>query len=231
MRNRNFLVIFVGMALTLFFASHGVAQAPILGWDKARFGMTPEELKDTYKKEEEYFEQEPHIGDFWAVTQENRFGIDSLLGWSGPLPYTLCIREWRVLGKEAGVYFRFVNTKLFEIEIKGAPIYEKAELEELKSKLKNALVGKYGKPFREERLEREKVLKWKDSNNNLLILRIRLKPAKGNGSMTLASILFPPSPSYTAKYVDKELKEIWERKTKEWEKEKKRLKEKGVKSF
>jgi len=143
------------MALTLFFVSHGTAQVPILGWDKARFGMTPEELKDTYKEEEEYFEQKPHIGDFWAVTEENMFGSDSFFGRSGPLPYTLCTSEWRVLGKKAGVYFRFVNTKLFEIEIKGKPIYEKAELEELKSKLKNALVGKYGKPFREEQLEKE----------------------------------------------------------------------------
>jgi len=230
MRNQNLLVFFTELTLFLFLIPLALAQAPIEGWDKAKLGMSPEELKDAYKEEEGYFEQRPHLGDFWTATKENRFGRTLLLfGWSGPLPYTLYTGELRVLGKEAGLYFRFVNTKLFEIEIKGRPIYEKAELEELKLKLKNALVAKYGKLIREEQLEEEKLLKWKDSNDNLLIFKIRLKPAKGGGSGM--SGLLPSFPSYTVKYIDKELKEIWERKKKEWENERKSLEERGVKSF
>lgn len=220
-------MISLWLSLILLFVSQTIAQVPIEGWDKAKFGMSPEELRDAYKEEEEYFEQKPHLGDFWSVTEENRFGrIHPLFGWSGPLPYTLYTGELRVLGEKAGLHFRFVNTKLFEIEIKGKPIYKKAELEELKSKLKNILAAKYGKPIREEHLEEEKLLKWKDSNDNLLIFKIRLEPAKEGGS-----ILLPSSPSYTVKYIDKELKEAWGRKMKEWEKEEKSLEERGAESF
>ena len=45
MRNRKILIIFMSMNLVLFLTSKVLAQAPIEGWDKAKFGMTPEGLK------------------------------------------------------------------------------------------------------------------------------------------------------------------------------------------
>jgi len=40
MRNRKILIIFMSMNLVLFLTSKVLAQAPIEGWDKAKFGMT-----------------------------------------------------------------------------------------------------------------------------------------------------------------------------------------------
>lgn len=54
MRNRDFLVIFARMILTLHFTSQVLAQAPIEGWGKARFGMTLEESKAVYGEDEAY---------------------------------------------------------------------------------------------------------------------------------------------------------------------------------
>lgn len=55
MRSRSLLVIFLGMTLTLFLASQLPGQAPIVYMFKAEFGMTPEELRDAYKEEEENY--------------------------------------------------------------------------------------------------------------------------------------------------------------------------------
>ncbi|MEA1963780.1 MAG: hypothetical protein U9O41_01430, partial [Candidatus Aerophobetes bacterium] len=115
------------------------------------------------------------LGDFWSVTEENRFGrIYPLFGWFGSSPYTLYTEELRVLGKKADLYFRFVNAKLFEIEIKGETIYKKAELEGLKTKLESALVAKYGKPIGEEKSEEENLLEFINEEEIIRIYQERL---------------------------------------------------------
>ena len=55
MGNRKLSVIFTVMALTLFSVSQALAQAPIEGWDKAKLGMSPEEVKEVYAEEEQYY--------------------------------------------------------------------------------------------------------------------------------------------------------------------------------
>lgn len=58
MGNRKLSVIFTVMALTLFSVSQALAQTPIEGWDKAEFGMSPEEVREAYAEEEQYYKDE-----------------------------------------------------------------------------------------------------------------------------------------------------------------------------
>ena len=70
MKNRNTLAVFVGASLVLFFTSKVLAQtSAIEGWDKAKFGMTPEEVRKIYSAEEKYFEEK----------QKNRCGVCRVL--------------------------------------------------------------------------------------------------------------------------------------------------------
>ena len=54
---RKIAILNIAVSLGLFLASQVLAQAPIKGWDKAKFGMSPTELREAYKEEEEYFNQ------------------------------------------------------------------------------------------------------------------------------------------------------------------------------
>lgn len=106
MRKRNLLMTFIVMALTLSFASQVLAQAPIEGWDKAKFGMSPEELRNVYAEEEEYVKPDA----FWEQKEEDKFSH---------IPYTLLTSQLMTLGYSGGITFLFVNDKLFEIIIAG----------------------------------------------------------------------------------------------------------------
>jgi len=46
-----------------------VQKTEIQGWDKAKFGMSPEELKEAYKEEGEYFKP----GALWEEKKEDKF--------------------------------------------------------------------------------------------------------------------------------------------------------------
>ena len=53
MRHRTFPVIFLGIALTVFFGSLALAEVPVDGWGMVKFGMTPEEVRRAYEEEQE----------------------------------------------------------------------------------------------------------------------------------------------------------------------------------
>ena len=91
--------------LTLIFSLQALAKkAEITGWDKAKFGMSPEELKKAYREEEEYFK--PDI--FWKEKREDKFSHT---------PYILSTSRFIIFREEGRVIFYFANNKLFEITI------------------------------------------------------------------------------------------------------------------
>lgn len=106
MRNRNLLMTFIVMALTLSFAPRVLAQSLIEGWDKAKFGMSPEELRNVYAEGEEYFKPDA----FWEEKKEDKFSH---------IPYTLFTSRLMTLGYSGGITFLFVNNKLFKIIMTG----------------------------------------------------------------------------------------------------------------
>ncbi len=94
-------------SLVLIFSFQVLAEEiEIQGWDKAKFGMSPEELMDAYAEEEEYFKPDA----FWQEKQEDKFSH---------IPYTLFTSRLEMLGYWGGISFLFVNDKLFEIIMAG----------------------------------------------------------------------------------------------------------------
>ena len=150
MRNRNLLTTFMGVALALFLASQVLAQTPIDGWDKAKFGMSPEEVERAYSiVGEEYRE-----GKSYYFSSIPRF----LKGFIG------------------NVNFCFVDNKLFEITL----VFVKSEelIREVRRfwltllQVENFLKKKYGVPVEQERIGGRKILKWVDSEGNGLSLMV-----------------------------------------------------------
>lgn len=146
MRNRGFLVILLGVVLALL-TSQALAQAPIDGWDKAKFGMSPEELREAYGEEEEYY-KDTYYQELDYI--EKRYGGVDLNRWESkgykqhkenlgkykPFwketeeywsreergfghPLTLYPRQpFKILGEEnTSITFGFVANKLYNIEI------------------------------------------------------------------------------------------------------------------
>ncbi len=223
-------------------------KAEIQGWDKAKFGMSPEELKEAYKEEERF------IKEFWTERQENPF-----LG----TPYTLSTTKLHILGYDTigtseGEYyglsmvtFSFVNNKLFEIEIlisvpasrrimdmktAEGEIIEKGPLTALIvegakevskefdvkiEKLINFLSDKYG----EYEAETGNSLTWTDINGHTLNLDIDWQTFRYNNKddEVLAGC--------TITYSDKNLTGLWERKVEKWQEKRKSLEEKGIEVF
>ena len=142
MRNRNFLGVSLGTALALFCSSQVLAQALIEGWDKAKFGMSPEDLKSTYREEERYYRdmyyqrlyyiEKRYAGDarnleyhkavhgeyveFWGEREEYWSREDG--GFATPHTLFNPAPRFRILGVEdASLIFRFVESRLCNIEI------------------------------------------------------------------------------------------------------------------
>jgi len=244
MKNRNILAIFVGVSLVLFFAFKVLAQtSAIEGWDKAKFGMTPEEVREAYSAEEKYFEEKYKIDSlFWFVQEEGEslwFVVEE--GKFSPwFPYTLTTPFLKVLGREAGINFRFVENELFRIEIMGAVaapskdwgresiskrISEAGELQSNLWRLRRHLFNKYGEPFEIEKTERKVILTWKDDEGDSLILGISYDDKFEWQGM------YYDFPGYYIIYSDKELTELWKKKVAKWKEGKGKLEEKGVGSF
>ena len=94
-------------SLVLIFSFQVLAgEIEIQGWDKARLGMSPEELRKVYVEEEEYFKPDA----FWEEKEEDKFSH---------IPYTLFTSRLITLGYSGGITFLFVNDKLFKIIMTG----------------------------------------------------------------------------------------------------------------
>ena len=141
MRKRNLLMTFIAIALTLSFASQVLAQAPIEGWDKAKFGMSPGELREAYKEEEKYYEDEIYeeldfIKNYYGSDPEKmesklkskesskeQFWYERKECWSKEengigYPYQLSNTWLRVLGHHPKfIHFEFVDNQLGVISI------------------------------------------------------------------------------------------------------------------
>ena len=94
-------------SLVLIFSFQVLAgEVEIQGWDKAKFGMSPEQLRNVYAEEEEYFKPDA----FWEEKEEDKFSH---------IPYTLFTSRLEMLGYWGGITFLFVNDKLFKIIMTG----------------------------------------------------------------------------------------------------------------
>jgi len=235
MKNRNVLAIFIGVGLILTLAFQVTAKQPIEGWDKAKFGMTPQELRNVYKGEERHFE------DFWKEAEEGFYVEKSKYGLTtGARPYTLSTSKLKVFGENPEIAFSFVDNRLFKIQISGSLEEGMSwswdmDEEEIKLREKRAnsfmnqlfllekfFVEKYGQPY--FRLIGPSGMNifisvWKDAKGNTFMWEVILRPyvvfQKGT------SYLYP---DYVIAYVDKELCEMWHLKV--GEELKKRIKEK-----
>jgi hypothetical protein len=139
MKYRKVLIGFIGMSMALFFASQVFAQqAPIEGWDKAKLGMSIEELKESYKEEAKFFKMWEGK-DFW---EENTPPENKLIGCTRLSTSGLEIS----LGLKLDVDFWFIDNKLWDIEIHIDNILSSEKVEQFLS----FLTHKYGKPSYEE---------------------------------------------------------------------------------
>ncbi|GAH85684.1 unnamed protein product, partial [marine sediment metagenome] len=152
MRNRNLLTTFMGVALALSLASQALAQAPIDGWDKAKFGMSPGEVETAY--DEEMSEKYSEDGAYFFTS----LPLKSLKGFMG------------------SVTFCFVDNKLFEIRLlfvkSGKLIREVRRFWLTLLQVENFLKKKYGVPVEQERIGGRKILEWVDSEGNGLSLMV-----------------------------------------------------------
>jgi len=248
MRNKKVLAILAGIGLALFFASWVLAQAPIEGWDKARFRMSPKGVKYVYR-EVTFLYGEEYFKEFWQESEEilevkGYISESGEISFSEPLvaPYTLSTSRLRILGVKSHVYFSFVNDKLFRIEISGeieGPMdfeMDEAQINSAIEKGKKLILGlnalrdhlteKYGEPFREGR-----TWVWEDVRGNTILLKIDFReeyiPRRGK------SFYFPV---FKIICENKELREVWNLRKKEelrkmQEREEKRLREEIIKMF
>jgi len=175
MRNQNLLVTFVAAALVLLLAPQALAQVPpIQGWDKARFGMTMEEVKAAYGEE------------------ENIEGLDKKTG-EDYLQFSI-FRPLRDL--PCFITFFFVDDRLFKINL-----FIRVKMDNLYLKVREQLHGvereqsvmkdhklwlllieiegilerKYGFPLKEERTGDRRVVVWKDAEGNGLSLMVNFE--------------------------------------------------------
>jgi len=102
LQNKLGIAVIITVIVVIFSLQALAKKAEITGWDKAKFGMSPEQLKGVYVEEEEYFKPDA----FWQEEKEDKFSH---------VPYTLFTSKLKVLGKRGRVIFFFVDDKLFEI--------------------------------------------------------------------------------------------------------------------
>ena len=138
MRCEKALIGFIGVSMALFLASQVFAQpAPIKGWDKAKLGMSVEELKESYKEEAKFFEMQEGR-EFWKETTppESRVIGCTRLSTSGLKTS---------LGARSDIDFWFIDNKLWDIEIHITNVFSSEKVEQFIS----FLTRKYGKPYEE----------------------------------------------------------------------------------
>jgi len=138
MKYGRVLIGFIGMSMALFLASQVFAQqAPIEGWDKAKFGMSVEELKESYREETKFFEMREGR-EFWEETTppESKLIGCTRLSTSGLKTS---------LGTSSDIDFWFIDNKLWDIEIHIADVFSSEKVEQFI----NFFTHKYGKPYEE----------------------------------------------------------------------------------
>lgn len=171
------------------------ALIPALGI-KARFGMSPRELRHVYAQEQQDFEREVNSERFKHIIRrrkrekeeviaplsevsDEKFGDDSC-----PYGrcYTLATSQLRVLGEETNAAFCFADDKLCAIFISPWKRIRQPEAFREKSKrLISFLAEKYGSPYvKENRAENlawdeRRVYKWEDTRANRLELKVYFK--------------------------------------------------------
>ena len=198
MRNQNLLAAFVVTTLILFFASQVLAQAPIEGWDKAKFGMTVEEVEAAYSGETEGLDRRSY--------------------------YELSIsRSFRDLF--CLVIFYFVDNKLFEIQL-FVPILELEENVGVREDyrfwlaaldIEDVLEKKYGMPLRVDRIGDRKIAVWKDEESNRLSLVVDFGGGSFKGEFfgyekEKFTVYSDESRYFTVSYFHNDLTEVWEKK-------------------
>jgi len=247
MKVRRLPAIIVEIGLALFLASQVLAQAPIEGWDKAKFGMTPEELRAAYTQEVvSYLKQGVASGLDQVWTKQ---GIPSFwLEWGESelrqIPYSLSTGKLKVLGLEAGISFDFVHFALFEISVsaeirnpKNIPMSQRLEvIDKFNAKLddlRNHLIEKYGTPLNEETKEhgsqKDRIWKWEDAEGNRLTLEISSE-RHHHKSYEEEERHYDLS-SFQVVYESKRLTDMWMTKVTRWKEERLGLYNKGVVSF
>jgi len=210
MRKRNLSMTLVVMALTLSFASQVLAQAPIEGWDKAKFGMSPEEIKSAYA-EEAYFGPDT----FWEERQE-----DIVSGY----PYILSTSELIAFGDKRRASFYFVDNRLFGIELTITKIVidtkkdSPEKLAELGTgmfdeygKIKSFFITKYGDSFVEKRDKGWTWYIWTDEKDNSAILAFSIKYE----DLVQSPFSYVTTLLTRAMYANDELEKLWQSKIEE----------------
>jgi len=138
MRCKKALTGFIGVSMALFLVSQVFAQlASIEGWDKAKFGMSVEELKKSYKKEAELFETREER-EFWEETTPPE---SKLIGCTRLTTSGLETS----LGMRSDIDFWFIDNKLWDIEIHITSIFSSEKVEQFI----NSLISRFGKPYEE----------------------------------------------------------------------------------
>jgi len=187
----------------------GKKKRAVEGWDKAKFRMSPEELRSAYAEEER-----SNLDTFWEEEEDI----------SSDTPYTLSTSELTVFGHKRKASFYFVDNKLFTIELRVRDTKfphsksSKRWIEELTEvfkevtkeyeNLENLLINKHGDTFAEEggtKNWRRSV--WTDEKGNLAILTLWFELGTLGGlSRWLTKII----------YHDAELRRLWELNMEEW---------------
>jgi len=277
-------------SLVLIFSFQVLAgEVEIQGWDKAKFGMSPEEVRSAYAEEEEYFKP----GAFWEEQREDKLSH---------FPYTLFTSRVTVLERGGTVILFFVNDRLFEIIVAAGHVgkvtdfvpgefirrWEEGKpkgimtLEERKRKMMEALEQlKLMKEERQKEATKDEIsgtdirsfgrrltysfgfdIKWKEErirdgmkeNKPLELLTNKHEEASiiewgdgaihrwddEKGNILLLRDYVPLSAdapdylhyySFIITYTSRELMNLWIAKIEEWEKEHKRITEKGIEVF
>jgi len=138
MRCEKALTGFIGVSMVLFLASQVLAQSSsIEGWDKAKLGMSVEELKESYRKEAEFFEMQEG-GEFWKETTPPESKLIGCICLS-----TSCLKT--SLGMRSDIDFWFIDNKLWNIQIHIPSVFSSEKVKQFI----NSLTRKYGKPYEE----------------------------------------------------------------------------------
>jgi len=95
--------VLAGLGLFLLLGSQVGAESLIGGWDRVRFGMSPDEVRAAYYVHEAYAGK----GHFWKEREED---------YRQGTRHELRTGLW-VLGYKASVTFSFVDALLFEVEV------------------------------------------------------------------------------------------------------------------
>jgi len=191
MRYRKVLIVFVGVSLVLLFLASQVfpQPAPIEGWDKAKLGMSIEELKESYREEAKFFEIQEER-QFWEETTppENKVMGGTRLSTSGlEIP----------LGMRSDIDFWFIDNKLWSIQIIIENVFSSERVEQFIS----SLTHKYGKPYEEPDIFGDSY-EWSRENRRIMVWTY------SDSEKKISSV--------DVFYTDGELNELWTTRYDEW---------------